>query len=139
MTNSLTIQSQKIEITWKEYRSYDDAKDQYKIIYMVVMNGNPAYIGMCNLSVFGGVRREIEGRMCNPRYGLGYKHWINVALANGSKLFIGKIENASEHLLVPIEKTLILKYLPEHNKLKVKVLKKITLRHSGEFPDLLNY
>ncbi|TGL50815.1 hypothetical protein EHQ61_08630 [Leptospira wolffii] len=138
MKNNNPNQSRQIEITWKEYKKYEEAKDQYKIVYLFVRNGKPHYIGMCNFSVFGGIRRKIGGRERSPRYGHSYEYLICAALdLAGLKLYIGKVKKSSEHLLDPIEKTLILKYLPESNKRKTKVQENFTFKHMGDFPKFL--
>ena len=81
-----------MKITWKHCRSYDEAKDFSRIIYLHQWNGEPFYWGKAHNSFFGGHKRKKDGLHVSGRYNAGYRHWIEGCLRHGGQLFVGQLD-----------------------------------------------
>jgi hypothetical protein len=56
-----------MKITWVCCRSYDEARDYPRIIYLHEWNGKPFYWGKADKSFFGGHMREKDGLVASGR------------------------------------------------------------------------
>ncbi|TGM04719.1 hypothetical protein EHQ86_11005 [Leptospira yasudae] len=128
-----------VKINWKLCKSYEEAKDHINGIYLHEIKGEPFYWGKVSKSIFGGNKRKLDGTTFNPRYGLGYRHWIEGSLRQGAKLYIGQLEERSrtKDLIGWIEETLIKEFPTEFNRRKAEKGLTIELTHSGNMPHCL--
>ncbi len=121
-----------MEIEWIQCRTYDEAKDYTKIIYLHEWSDKPFYWGIVDKSKFGGNRQKIKNGYLNPRYGSSYKHWIEGCIQHGAKLYIGKIKNTKVFELKDIEKQLIHDFPSEMGQQAES--KNIMIEHIGDVP-----
>ncbi len=121
-----------MEIKWKQCRTYDEAKDYTKIIYLHEWSDKPFYWGIVDKSKFGGNRQKIKNGYLNPRYGSSYKHWIEGCIRHGAKLYIGVIKDTNGNKLEKIEKQLIYDFPSEMNK--PEKMQNIIIEHIGDVP-----
>ena len=104
-------------------------------LYLTAANGEPMYIGVCEKSVFGGLKRYVAGRDRSPRYGTSYEHWIEGFLQEGGELYIGKCDHVSPGQLKCVEDALLAFRMPKFNKRKGRRV--FQLRHVGDVPEYL--
>lgn len=121
-----------MKITWKLYRTYDEAKNCQQAIYLHEWSAKPFYWGMLDKTKFGGNRQTIENGFLNPRYGSSYKHWVEGCLRHGAVLYIGTIEGANGTSIETIEKQLIHNYPSEMNAEEQS--QDLTIEHDGDVP-----
>jgi hypothetical protein len=109
-----------IRIGWVRCDTYEDAR-RLAGVYLHERAGRSIYWGKAE-KTFG------------ERYRLGYKHWIEICLENGSRLYVGVLQRNARSRLVDVERTLILQYGSVMNKHKLQPSRKTVIRHAGEIP-----
>ena len=123
-----------MEIHWIRCKCYEDAKNYCDVVYLHEWNNKPFYWGICNISVFGGNTRMLDGRKRNPRYGVSYRHWIEGCLRHGGQLYIGIPSERIDYDLTDIELTLIALYPSEMNVDENARVIVHDIKHSGDIP-----
>lgn len=121
-----------MKITWKLYRTYDEAKNCQQSIYLHEWSAKPFYWGMLGKTKFGGNAQAIENGKLNPRYGSSYKHWIEGCLRHGGILYIGIITEQGNASIEQVEKQLIHDYPSEMNPNEPS--QQLTIEHQGDVP-----
>ncbi|RJQ56959.1 MAG: hypothetical protein C4526_00225 [Nitrospiraceae bacterium] len=123
-----------MKITWKHCRSYDEAKDFSRIIYLHQWNDKPFYWGKAHNSFFGGHKRKKDNLHASGRYNAGYRHWIEGCLRHGGQLFVGQLDDEALANVDEVENYLIYTYGHEMNT-KVETPKQVlNIEHAGEVP-----
>ena len=123
-----------MKITWKYCRSYDEARDFSRIIYLHEWDGKPFYWGKAHNSFFGGSKRKKDGLDASGRYNAGYRHWIEGCLRHGGKLFVGQLDGSALEKIDDVENYLIYTYGCEMNKKVKKPEQALNIEHAGEVP-----
>jgi hypothetical protein len=96
-----------VRITWTRCRTYQEARDHSRIIYLHEWNGEPFYWGKAEQSFFGGHKRTRDGLTASGRYNAGYRHWIEGCLRHGGRLYVGTLDTEALANIDEIENFLI--------------------------------
>jgi hypothetical protein len=123
-----------MKITWKHCRSYDEAKDFSRIIYLHQWNGEPFYWGKAHNSFFGGHKRKKGDLHASRRYNAGYRHWIEGCLRHGGQLFVGQLDPEALENVNEVENYLIYTYGHVMNKKVKKPNRELEIEHAGDVP-----
>jgi len=126
-----------MKITWVCCRSYEDAQDYSRIIYLHEWGGEPFYWGKIENSFFGGNPRPRDGQRLSGRYAPSYRHWIEGCLRHGARLYIGKLDDEALQRMDELEKSLIHRYGSEMNKRIEPFAKHIDVQHAGDIPSCI--
>jgi hypothetical protein len=123
-----------MKITWTRCRSYDEARDFCRVIYLHEWGGKPFYWGKAKDSFFGGHMREKHGLKASGRYNAGYRHWIEGCLRHGGALYIGQLDAEGTARIDEIENHLISTYGYEMNTRVMPAASRLTIEHEGDIP-----
>lgn len=123
-----------MKITWIRCRSYDEARDFCRIIYLHEWNGKPFYWGKASNSFFGGHMRKKDGFKASGRYNAGYRHWIEGCLRHGGALYIGRPDDEAITHIDEIENYLIRTYGQEMNTRVASPIPDLAIQHEGDIP-----
>jgi hypothetical protein len=124
-----------MKITWVCCRSYDEARNYSRIIYLHEWNGKPFYWGKADKSFFGGHKREQDGLFASGRYNAGYRHWIEGCLQHGGRLYIGKLDAEARGCFDELENFLINTYGTEMNTRVLVPTRRLQVEHDGDIPE----
>lgn len=127
-----------MKITWISCKSYAEARDHSRVIYLHEWEGKPFYWGKAHNSHFGGHRRDIGGLLASGRYNSGYRHWIEGCLRHGAKLYIGKLDDEALANIDEVENYLIHTYGHEVNTRVSTPARDLAILHAGEIPESIN-
>jgi hypothetical protein len=94
-----------IQLQWKEFTQYEEAKDCHNCLYAFVYEKEFLYIGRA--TKFGGP---------GARYANGYSYLIDALLGEGYRLYICESSDENAEHLTEIESQAIQKYKPTANK-----------------------
>ena len=88
-----------MNLPWKEYKSYEKAKDCQDCLYIFRKDDVPLYIGRAKK--FGGP---------DGRYAYGYRYLVEALLESGCRLYIAELSGAQAERRHDYERTLIENY-----------------------------
>jgi len=123
-----------MKITWVRCRTYDQARNQSRVIYLHEWHGKPFYWGKAHNSFFGGHKRSSGELRASGRYNAGYRHWIEGCLRHGASLYIGKLDAEALSNVDEVERSLIHRY---GHVMNVKVNPprlRLRIEHAGDVP-----
>jgi len=123
-----------VKITWQRCKTYDEAKDWCRVIYLHEWNDEPFYWGKAHDSFFGGHKRTIGDLTASGRYNSGYRHWIEGCLRHGAKLYVGALDGAALPHIDEVENYLIATYGHAMNTRIAKPPRLLNIEHVGEVP-----
>ena len=121
-------------LTWQLCKTYEEARDHSRVIYLHEWDDKPFYWGKAHNSFFGGHKRQLGDLHASGRYNSGYRHWIEGCLRHGAKLYIGKPDAEALLRLDEVEKFLISTYGHEVNTRVPKAVKPLSIEHRGTIP-----
>jgi hypothetical protein len=124
-----------MQITWTACKTYAEARDYSRIIYLHEWDGKPFYWGKAHNSHFGGHKREIDGLEASGRYNSGYRHWIEGCLRHGAKLYVGRLDAEALECIDEVEHYLIRTYGHEVNTRVKDSVRQLAIVHVGDVPD----
>ena len=127
-------QVSEMKITWICCRSYEEAQDYSRVIYLHEWNGKPFYWGKAENSYFGGSSRKRDGLKISARYNQGYRHWIEGCLRHGGRLYIGKLDEEALRCVDEVEGYLIRTYGHEMNSKVAVSSRQLEIEHEGDIP-----
>lgn len=128
-----------MKITWIRCKSYEDARNYSRIIYLHEWHSKPFYWGKAHNSFFGGHKRKHDGLYASGRYNVGYRHWIEGCLRHGGKLYIGKLDKEALENIDELENYLIITYGQEMNTRSNLPFRQLAVNHVGDIPDSIKY
>lgn len=123
-----------MKITWVRCRSYADARDYSRVIYLHEWHGKPFYWGKAHNSFFGGHKRNSGELRASGRYNAGYRHWIDGCLRHGASLYLGKLDEEALSSVEELEKFLIHRYGQVMNVRREAPKRALRVEHSGQIP-----
>lgn len=123
-----------MNITWTRCRTYDEAKNMCRVIYLHEWDGQPFYWGKAHESFFGGHKRTIDDLTASGRYNSGYRHWIEGCLRHGAKLYVGRLSPEALTNIDEVENYLIATYGHVMNTRFTAPLRHLNIQHLGEVP-----
>lgn len=123
-----------MKITWKRCRSYDEARDYSRVVYLHEWGGEPFYWGKAHNSFFGGHKRERDGLHASGRYNAGYRHWIEGCLRHGACLFVGILDDEALEIIDEVENFLIYTYGHVMNTRVEEPNRELQIEHVGDVP-----
>ncbi|MFI8222324.1 hypothetical protein [Pseudomonas sp. NPDC085632] len=123
-----------MKITWQRYKTYEEAKNQCRVIYLHEWDDKPFYWGKAHNSFFGGHKRQIDDLHASGRYNSGYRHWIEGCLRHGAKLYLGKLSDLALANIDDVENWLIYTYGHEMNSKVHAPSVDLTITHLGDVP-----
>jgi len=126
-----------MKITWVHCRSYEDAKNYSRILYLHEWDGKPFYWGKVENSFFGGNPRKRDGQQLSGRYAPCYQHWIEGCLRHGARLYVGKLDDEAMQCINELEKFLIHRYGSEMNRRIEPFGTHIAVQHEGDVPSCI--
>jgi hypothetical protein len=121
-------------VEWFRCMSYESAADYTGAVYLHERRGKPYYWGKLKRTKFGGASKGKD--QPNPRYALGYRHWVNGALTGDGKLFIGTVEPVEA--IDDVESSLIATHPTEMNRRVNEAPRSISVVHLGDVPPYLH-
>ena len=126
-----------MQINWILCKSYEEAKDHSRVIYLHSWGDKPFYWGKAHNSFFGGHKRKKDGLHASGRYNSGYRHWIEGCLQHGAKLYVGKLNEPALSHIDEVENFLIYTYGHVMNT-KVHVPnQQLSIVHKGAVPPFI--
>jgi hypothetical protein len=123
-----------MKVNWIRCRSYEQARDYSRIIYLHEWAGKPFYWGKAENSYFGGNKRTRDGVKISARYGPSYQHWIEACLRHGGRLYIGELDEEALGCLDEVENFLIHTYGHVMNKKVAAPIRQLQIEHEGDVP-----
>lgn len=123
-----------MKITWRRCRTYEEAKDHCRVIYLHEWDDKPFYWGKAHNSFFGGHSRQIGDLRASGRYNAGYRHWIEGCLRHGAKLYVGRLSELALANINDVENWLIHTYGHEMNTRVRTPDVALCVEHLGEVP-----
>ncbi len=123
-----------MKITWVRCRTYEEARDHSRVIYLHEWHGKPFYWGKAHNSFFGGHKRISGELRASGRYNAGYRHWIEGCLRHGASLYIGKLDAEAVRLIDELERYLISRYGQVMNVKRDTPAGRLHVEHAGEIP-----
>ena len=123
-----------MKIKWTPCRSYEDARDYSRIIYLHEWHGKPFYWGKAHNSFFGGGKRTRDGLEASGRYNSGYRHWIEGCLQHGARLYIGQLDAEALGCIEEVENYLIHTYGHVLNAKVASAQRRLRMDHEGDVP-----
>jgi hypothetical protein len=123
-----------MKVNWIRCRSYEQARDYSRIIYLHEWDGKPFYWGKAHKSFFGGHKRRRDELEASGRYNAGYRHWIEGCLRHGGRLYIGKLDEEALSCVDEVENFLIHTYGHEMNNKVAAPIRQLQIEHEGDVP-----
>ena len=123
-----------MKIKWIRCRTYEEARDYSRIIYLHEWNGKPFYWGKAHNSFFGGHKRRRDGPEASGRYNAGYRHWIEGCLQHGGRLYVGQLDEEALRCVDELENYLIHTYGHELNTKVAPPPRQLHIEHEGDIP-----
>jgi hypothetical protein len=123
-----------MKINWIRCRSYKEAQDYCRVIYLHEWDGKPFYWGKCHNSFFGGGKRKRDGLEASGRYNPGYRHWVEGCLRHGGRLYIGKLDEEALRCVDEVENYLIHTYGHVMNSKAATLARQLQIEHEGDIP-----
>lgn len=123
-----------MKIIWKCCKSYDEAKNYSRIIYLHEWNEKPFYWGKAHNSFFGGNKRKVGDLLATGRYNPGYRHWIEGCLRGGGCLYVGQLDKEAIDRIDEVENYLINTYGSEMNTKVKPIARELDIKHEGQIP-----
>lgn len=126
-----------MQINWILCKSYDEAKNYSRVIYLHSWDDMPFYWGKAHNSFFGGHKRKRDGLHASGRYNSGYRHWIEGCLRHGAKLYVGVLDSVALSNVDELENYLIHKYGHVMNSKISKPARELVIQHLGTVPEFI--
>jgi hypothetical protein len=123
-----------MKITWIRCKSYEEAQNYCRIIYLHEWEGKPFYWGKAHNSFFGGGKRNRDGLNASGRYNAGYRHWIEGCLRHGAHLYIGMLDAEALSSVNEVENQLIHEYGSVMNSKAAVPTRHLQIAHDGDVP-----
>jgi len=123
-----------MKISWVKCKTYAEAKDYSRVIYLHEWDEKPFYWGKAHNSFFGGHKRNRDGLHASGRYNSGYRHWIEGCLRHGASLYIGQLSNNALEIIDELENFLIYTYGHEMNTRVTTPTRELVVTHEGDVP-----
>lgn len=123
-----------MQITWNNCKTYEDARDYSRIIYLHEWDNKPFYWGKAHNSFFGGHKRKKDGLHASGRYNAGYRHWIEGCLRHGAKLYVGVLDEEALAYIDEVENFLIHTYGHVMNTKVDAPVRRLDIQHAGDVP-----
>jgi hypothetical protein len=105
-----------VQITWTRCRTYAEARDRSRMIYLHEWHGKPFYWG---------------------RYNSGYRHWIDGCLLHGATLYIGQLDAEALAQVDVVETFLIRTYGHVMNRRIAGPVSDLQIKHCGDVPGVI--